>query len=437
MGGMGAKIKGYSVYSLDGKPVESVWRHIFSQAIRTNATDIHIEPQSSALLVRLRRHGMLSTDLTLAAESAKPLANELKKLAGLNLKLTKSPQESTLTQVYNHHSYHLNVNTMPIVSGERIVVHISDPMAQPPELTALGLWGKSQLSFQNVLTSPHGLILISGPNHSGIATTLASCAAALSDPLNHIASVEENATYNVSDVDYMAVRPNSGMTWPRVLRMQLKHEPNIIVLGNVPDRETAEITVAAANQQQLVLCGIRADSATDAITQILRLSGNPLDLASSLRLVSGQRLVPRLCLDCREAYTPDQTLQLLLTKTFRLNNNESMEQIQQLVIEAKYQLMDDRMPVTTQWGSAQNRIVKLWRPRSGGCNKCRKTGFNGAIGLFEVIPVGDLLRQHLAQMLSANATHHSIASERITSLQLDGFIKAVCGLIAIESVPGI
>jgi type II secretory ATPase GspE/PulE/Tfp pilus assembly ATPase PilB-like protein len=435
MGGVGVKVISQPTNSLDGKPVDSIWRRIFSQAIRTNATDIHIEPQAGALLVRLRRQGALSTDLTLAAVTAKPLALEIKQMAGLNLKQTKAPQESTFSQVHNHHIYHLNVDTMPLVSGERIVIHIYDPMAQPPELTDLGLWGKSLQAFQNALTSPHGLILISGPNHSGVSTTLASCAAALSSPLNHIASVEENAAYNVSDVNYMTVRPTSGMTWSRVLRMQLKHEPNIVIVGNLPDRETAEITVTAANQQQLFLSGIRADSATAATMQIIRLSGNPLDLAASLRLVCNQRLVPKLCPDCREAYTPDTTLQNNLTKKFHLDKSESLLQLQQFVIEAKYQLMDDRVPITSEWGNGQNSIVKLWRAKDGGCIKCRKSGINGAVGLFEIITVSDVLRQQLAQTLSASASQAGILANRIYSLQLDGLVKALCGLISIDTVP--
>ena len=436
MGGTVQNSTNSPIAAVSDELTESIWRRIFRQAIHTNATDIHIEPQIDALIVRFRRQGALFTDLSLEAEIARPLARQLKQLAGLDLRQTKTPQESVFVQVHNHHTYHLSVNTIPLVSGERIVIHIDDPVAQPPELSAMGLWGKSLAYLQNALAAPRGLILISGPNHSGVSTTLAGCAAALSSPSHHVASVEENAAYHLPDMTYMSVRPSNGMTWPRVLRMQLKHEPEVIILGNIPDRETAEIAIEAANRQQLILSGSRADNASLAVTQLLRLSGNPLDLAASLRLVCAQRLVPRLCPDCREAYPVEAGLQNRLAQMFRLDRVDAMTRLQQLEQEANDQILGHQLPLSKSISTDRHGIVWLWRAKAGGCHSCHKSGYRAAIGLFEVTPVNDSLRRQLIQPSSMTALYERINAERVSSLAVDALIKALCGLIAIEYVPG-
>jgi len=411
----------------------SIWRRILGQAIRTNATDIHIEPQIEKLLIRFRRQGALSTGLTLATNTAKPLAKQIKQLANLDLRQTKAPQDGTFTQVYNHHTYHLSVDTMPLLSGERMVAHIHDPAAQPPELAALGLWGKGLTCFQNALAEPRGIILISGAGHSGIPTTLASCAAALSSSFHRIASVEENATYQVANVNYMAVKPSNGMTWSRVLRMQLKHMPDVVILGNMPDRETAEIAVDAASKQ-LVLGGIRSSGATAAVTQLLRLSGNPLGLATSLRLICYQNLVPRLCPECREVYTPDLAMQNHLSQMFRLGQGNNAARLQQLESEATGQLQCNQALATAKSSINEAKITQLWRAKPGGCSKCRKSGFNGATALFGVTPISEVLRSHLAQSSTVSHLSEIVIKDQTISLQVDALVKALCGLVTIETV---
>ena len=170
MGGSDLKVKHAKLKA----PAESDWRRIFLEAVRSRTSDIHIEPQDDALVVRFRQAGQLTTALSLAIESSKSLTHSLKHLAKLDLKQTKAPQAGSFSEVYNHHTYDLSLDTMPLVSGERLVIHIHDPQSLPLELKALGLWGNGLVHVQNSLATSHGLILVSGPNHSGVSTSLAS-----------------------------------------------------------------------------------------------------------------------------------------------------------------------------------------------------------------------------------------------------------------------
>ena len=312
-----------------------------------------------------------------------------------------------------------------------------DPVAEPPELAALGLWGEGLTCVQNALVQPHGLILISGPSHSGLSSTLAGCAAALSSNFTQVASVEETPVSHVPAVSYMAVKPVSGMTWSRVLRMQLKHQPDAVILGNIPDRETAEIAVNAANKQQLVLCSIRADSPATALLQLLRLSGNPLDLAASLRLVCAQRLVPRLCPDCRETYSPDLALRSFINQKFQLDLADNLVRLQRLVAEATRQGLRGQGNSTAALNTSNHGITRLWRPKAGGCRKCHKSGYQGAIALFEVIPISEELRGYLVHPPANTPAAKSLSENRVTSITVDALVKALCGLIAIDAVANI
>ncbi len=410
------------------------WRQIFSQAIRTQATDIHLEPQIDALIIRFRRQGRLTSPARLDAALAGPLTNELKQLAELDLKQTSSPQSGNFSETLNRHNYQLVIDTVPLAAGERLVIHIHDPLAQPPDLGGLGLWGNGLTHVQNALATPHGLILISGPNHSGVSTSLSSCASSLVSPLHHVASVEDRAAYHLAGVSYMSVNPTNGMIWSRVLKMQLKHEPDVVILGNVPDRTTASLATMAANQQQLILAGCRADTNLAALKQLVRLSDLPLELATSLRLMWNQRLLPKLCPKCREAYIPDNKLTQRLETKFHLERSGNLERLQQLETEARSQLDGDLEPAETELISNSKGLAKLWRARAGGCRFCHKSGYDGATALFEIVSITDELKRQLVSPTSSSALSEAIVSSRITSLNVDGLVKAVCGIIDIEAI---
>jgi type II secretory ATPase GspE/PulE/Tfp pilus assembly ATPase PilB-like protein len=431
MGGTAQKSATKSTNTVSQELIDETWQRILKQAVRAEASDIHVEPDSDGLVVRYRRHGLLGPLAELPKELARPLARYLKTLAELDTTQTKSPQVGSFTQQTGRRTYQLSVATMPLLTGERLVIHLHDQAAEPPSLPELGLWGASLSHLQQALTQPHGLILVTGPNHSGVSITLASIAAALTHPAHKVVSVEAETAYHVPTVDYMLVRPQTGMTWERVLKLQLKHGADAVVVGALPDRATAELAITSARQRQLLLAGVLADTTVDSITQVARLSGNALGLAASLRVVTNQRLVWHLCPKCRESYAPDAALRQQLTRLFQLDRTSVMKRFHELVLAAKPELGAN---VETEPGSSEGGLIQLWRAKKGGCRACHGSGYSGAIALFSVLPISDQLRSQVAQGVPASSLRTTVREQSVMSLQADGFIKALHGLIAIESV---
>lgn len=413
-------------------PIEETWQHILQEAIQAEASHIHLEPGTEGLVVRYRRHGLLSPPVRLERDLAKPLARYLKERAQLDLKQTRAPQSGNFSEHHNQHDYELSLSTMPLQAGERVVIRLHDPQAVSPSLTELGLWGQGLKQVQYALTQPHGLLLISGPNHSGVSTTLASLAAALAHPTHRIASVETEIAYHVPTIEYMGVRPSTGMTWQRVLDLQLKHEPTAVILGNMPDRATAKKALTAAQQQQLVISGMPVDTIVDSITQTERLSGDALALATALRLITNQRLVWHLCPVCRESYTPDAALQQLLNHTLGLDRASVMKRLHHLELETIQEGLSGS--ASNDPSSSERAVLRLWRAKPKGCPACHGSGYSGAVALFSVLPISDKLRSQIARQAPATLLHDVVRRESATSLHLDGCIKALRGLIAIESV---
>jgi type II secretory ATPase GspE/PulE/Tfp pilus assembly ATPase PilB-like protein len=415
--------------------VKKTWQQVLGDAIRVEASNIHIESGTGSSVVRYRRHGLLLAPVSLPPKQLQPLISYLKERAQLDLRQPLMPQAGTFVESYQRRDYQCSVAVMPLLGGERLVVHIKHDQALPPLLQELGLWGKGLQHVQHALTQPYGLILVSGPRHSGVSITLASFAAALAHPAHRIASVEAEVAYRVPAIEYMDVNPQIGMTWHRVLKLQLKHEPSAVVLGSMSDQATAKAAVAAAQHQQLLLCGIAVDTPVDSINQAARLAGDPISLAAVTRLVTNQRLVWHLCPHCRQAYVPQAKLQQQLNDTLHLDQDGVMKQLHELEMEAIKEGLSgssDNEPSTNE-----RSIVRLWRARPDGCEVCHGSGYSGAIALFNVLPISDNLRGQIAEQASRVTLQRTVSRERVISLELDGLIKALRGLIAIESVPGL
>jgi general secretion pathway protein E len=411
------------------------WHDILEQAIEREASDIHLEPERDGLFVRYRRHGLLSSASNLPAELTGPLIEYLKERARLDKRQVTAPQSGDFDEHGSQHSYQLTLATVPMLDGERLVIHLHDPQAKPPSLEALGLWGKGLSELQQTLTQPHGLVLICGPNHSGTAITLASLAASMVHPVHEIASVETDIAYRVPGVNYMQVHPEIGMTWQRVLHLQLKHEPAGVVLGSIPDRATAQLAIGASKHQQLVLAGMAVDTMVSGLTRISQLSGDSLDVAAALQLITNQRLVWHLCPHCRVAYSPTVSERELLNQRWHFDRPAVMKHIHELELEAIAQQLSGS--ASNDPSTTEQAILRLWRPLPGGCRHCHGSGYSGAIALFSVLVPTDDLRSLVAKSAPLSEIQDIVAKESIISIHIDGLVKALRGLISIESVLGL
>lgn len=410
---------------------EVIWNRLFRNAIKASATDIHLEPHWDNFIVRYRVNGLLSPPIELATATAFELITYLKQLASMLNGLAFTTQVGRFTQPHGPHTYQCTVSTVPVAGQERLVIHLSNPVDEPPSLTELGLWGMGLREFTHALTKPRGFLLISGPRNSGIDMTLASCASAVRNPLHRIVSVEDSTPYRVPDVRYMTVRPQVGLSWHRVLALQLKNEPAVVLLGNAPDRPTAQAALQAAATQQLVICGVRADYSSRAVSQLLLMSAEPQLLGTSLELVTSQRVAPMLCLACRQpARISRDTLHAWLQQLSR-GNISSMEvfhsQLEQLknTIDPAFR---------TRIVSTEKRGLQLWQAKPGGCSECHMSGYQGTIGLIEVVKVTDKLRAALVNREPLPELAENISAGIVIDLFGDMFLKAASGLISADAI---
>lgn len=410
--------------------IASNWQRIFRQAIRSMTSDIHIEPQADVLYVRYRQGGILSPPEAWDCRLTNPLAIYLKQLAGLDETQISAPQAGIFLQAYNHKSYSCGITTLPLATGERLVIHIQDPMTQPPTLEELGLWGKG-LAYTRQALATKGLIILTGPKQSGLSTTLASCTAAVAHVATSVASVEAASRFHIPEVRYMNVNPAIGMTWPRVMNLQLKSRPDVVILGGVPDRETAALALDAARHNQLIVCGIPADSAAMGFQQLVLISGDKLTLAARLQLIVNQRLLPRLCENCRQICVPTMAQQQDFVHRWHLDQAQACTRLRHALAAAA---QSGLLPLSDyQDNLVSNRgIAKVWQPKPNGCRRCGYSGFYGVVGLFEVIPAEDSLRSQLANSGARQLTN-ILGSARLSSLAEDGFVKAVSGLCSLEA----
>ncbi len=338
--------------SADDAPAIRLINGILADAVRQGVSDIHIEPYESALVVRMRIDGVLRETLRMPPHVAPVLVSRIKVMARLDIAERRVPQDGRIGMTLGGKTLDVRVSTLPSRMGERVVLRILDKDNAGIGLDQLGLGSEVNAVLRAALGEPNGIVLVTGPTGSGKTTTLYAGLRLLNDGTRNILTVEDPVEYAVDGVGQTQVNPKVGLTFAAGLRAILRQDPDIVMIGEIRDRETADIAVQASLTGHLVLSTVHTNDAAGAITRLRDMRIEPFLLASTLRAVLAQRLVRRLCPDCRKAEVASTSAKALLGLT------ES-----QTVFE----------PV--------------------GCPACNGTGFKGRIGVFEAIRVDETIRQ--------------------------------------------
>lgn len=281
------------------EPVADYLDHLFNEAIINHASDIHIEPQSTQYRIRFRRDGLLYEAAIIPTHLAVRLITRLKILAGLNIAEKRLPQDGRL-QLKRHHNIDVRLNTCPTLCGEKIALRLLDTRHLSLTIDALGMTPEQQECFTHHLSQPQGLILVAGPTGSGKTVTLYSALNKLNDPANHIVTVEDPVEIELPGINQVTVHPRIGLDFAAALRTLLRQDPDILMIGEIRDAETAAIALQAAQTGHLVLATLHANSAQDSITRLHSLGIQSSELSASLSLVIAQRLVRVLCPHCKQ-----------------------------------------------------------------------------------------------------------------------------------------
>ncbi|CAI8211993.1 MAG: Type II secretion system protein E [Alphaproteobacteria bacterium] len=328
----------------DDAPVIRLLNSLLSEAVRSGASDVHLEPFENNVLVRLRIDGMLQEIASLSPKLAPYLVSRIKVMSRLDIAEKRLPQDGRLSLTLGGKVFDVRVSTLPIRYGERVVMRLLDKDNAFFGLGDLGMAADMRAQFEGALREPNGIILVTGPTGSGKTTTLYSALSLMNDTSRNIMTVEDPVEYALHGISQTQVNPKIGMTFADGLRSILRQDPDTVMVGEIRDKETAEIAVQASLTGHVVLSTVHTNSAAAAVTRLMDMGIEPLLLSSSLRLVLAQRLVRRLCPDCK---VPDEN--------------------------------DD---------IASHKPV--------GCPSCQNIGYRGRIGIFELLSVDDTVRQMIA-----------------------------------------
>lgn len=424
----------------EDSPIAQTVNLIIDYGVKNGASDIHIEPRETYVIIRYRVDGILREANKLPRKVLGSLVSRIKILANLKIDEHRAPQDGRFKIVINNHVYALRVSTLPIIDGEKVVMRILDESSKPATLEELGYWGYALKAVQHAIVQPHGMILVTGPTGSGKSTSLFSVLSMLNNPGVNISTVEDPIEYHVIGANQTQVNPVAGMTFASGLRALLRQDPNIIMVGEIRDGETADLAVQAALTGHLVFSTLHTNNAATCLPRLLDMDIEPFLIASTVRIVIGQRLVRRLCPDCREDYLPDGTELQELSKVFQLKEPTKMQQLHELEKSALEGGIGGVNPSknnkrsVTELSTSDKSILKLWRAADGGCDSCNHTGYRGRMGIYEVLANTSAVQQ----LIVGNSTSEKLQDQAITdgmlTMQTDGLVKALRGQTSIEEI---
>jgi type II secretory ATPase GspE/PulE/Tfp pilus assembly ATPase PilB-like protein len=316
-------------------------------------------------------------------------------------------------------------------------MRILNESSKPAEFTELGFWGDALNDLKHAIVQPHGMVLVTGPTGSGKSTTLFSVLSTLNTPNVNISTVEDPVEYHIVGANQTQVNPIAGMTFTNGLRALLRQDPNIIMVGEVRDGETADLAVQAALTGHLVFSTLHTNNAATCLPRLLDMGVEPFLIASTIRVVVAQRLVRRLCIDCREAYTPDAAVLKELENTFRLSEHggvKTMHELETVALNDGIGKGNGKGSTTSELSTTASSISRLFKAHDEGCNSCNHTGYKGRIGIYEVLNNSPEIQKLIVGNSTSEVIEKAAIGEHMLNMQLDGFIKALRGQTTIEEV---
>ncbi len=388
-------------------PIAQIVSAALEQAVRLRSSDIHIEPQDGDTRVRYRVDGILQERLVLPKRLHDAVVSRIKILGNMKIDEKRIPQDGRFNFKMGESEVDLRVSTLPTVHGEKIVMRLLKKSGGIPTMQELGLRGLALKNLDTTITRPHGIILVTGPTGSGKTTTLYSVLAKLNSSKVNIMTLEDPVEYQISGVNQVQINPQAGLTFATGLRSFLRQDPNIILVGEIRDRETTELAIQASLTGHLVFSTLHTNNAAGAIPRLMDLGAEPFLIASALSGIVGQRIARKICPQCREEYTPDETI------------------------------VADMRSVLGQLIPADKPIV-LYRGKgvvnNAPCPSCNGAKYYGRVALFEVFPVSDIIGKLIMKRAAMNEIEAQVIKDGMVTMKQDGYLKSLEGITTIEEV---
>jgi len=395
---------------ISSAPVARIVNVILEYAVRMKASDIHIEPRENKMIVRDRINGVLSEKLILPIKLAPSVVSRIKILSNLKIDEHRVPQDGRFQIKVDTNYIDLRVSILPTAFGEKVVMRILEKGGGAITLDKTGLRGRNLDEFTKSIKKTLGIVLVTGPTGSGKTVTLASCLKILNTEAVNILTLEDPVEIRIEGVNQVQVNADVGLTFAKGLRSFLRQDPNIIMIGEIRDGETASLAVQAALTGHLVLATLHTNSAATAIPRLIDMGVEPFLLASTINICAAQRLIRKVCDNCREQYPASAeelaTIKqgLATIKGFNFDN-----------LIAKY---NGQYPLS----------------RGKGCDTCSNTGYKGRIGIFEVLTISEHIRSMIITHEAAQNIEKAGLEEGMTTMLQDGLIKVLEGMTTLEEV---
>ncbi len=376
-------------------PIIKLVNFIISQGVEDRASDIHIEPQEHDLRVRYRIDGVLQEVMTSPKRVQAAIISRLKIMAGMDIAEARKPQDGRAAMTIRGRGVDFRVSTLPTVYGERVVMRVLEKESILLRLDDLGFLKNSLARFRSSFTKPYGAILVTGPTGSGKSTTLYATLNLLNTEGRNIITVEDPVEYRLPGINQIQINTKAGLTFARGLRAILRASPDIVMVGEIRDQETAQIAVEAALTGHLVLSTLHTNDAAGAISRLTEMGVAPFLISSAIDCVQAQRLARRLCSQCKEPFEPDAQLR----ENIGLDPDEE---------------------------------ITLYRPK--GCDRCNNTGYKGRVGVYEVMLMSERIQQLTVERASSDQIKQVAIAEGMQTLREDGLEKMMAGLTSYEEV---
>ena len=381
--------------------IAQIVSQILDFAIKSRASDVHIEPEERTTRVRYRIDGILQEKLSIPKELHDSLISRIKILGGMKIDEKRIPQDGRFNFKGSDAEVDLRISSLPTTWGEKIVMRLLKKSGGVPDLQELGLRGRSLKNLEDAILRPHGIILICGPTGSGKTTTLYSVLSKLNTSKVNIVTLEDPVEYKIPGVNQVQINPGVGLTFANGLKSFLRQDPNIILVGEIRDQETADLAIQAALTGHLVFSTLHTNDASGALPRLLDMGAEPYLLASSMTCIVAQRVARKIHDECKESYSPD--------------------------------------PKIVQ--DFQQELGALWKPqgevkfyKGKGDTDCGNSGYFGRVGIFESLPISEKISKLILERASASEISAEAKAEGMITMKQDGYLKVTEGITTVEEV---
>lgn len=390
--------RGLSLINKDVNIIKLV-DNLVSDAIEDGVSDIHIEPHEDRLLVRFRIDGDLQEIDSLPIQLHPSIVSRIEIISNLNITEHRLPQDGGYRMKVDNKEVDLRISIIPTIYGEKVVIRILDPNRLCLDLSQLGFEQDSLKLYQQAITTPHGIILITGPTGSGKSTTLYSTLSTINSPNKNIITIEDPVEYRLKGINQIEVKQTIGLDFNTILSSILRQDPDIILIGEIRDKQTAEVAINAALTGHLVFATLHTNDASSTIIRLINLGIEPFLIAEALKCIVSQRLVKRVCNKCKTQIEPTKEVLKIIKESI---TNEELD--------------------------------KINLAKGKGCQNCFQTGYKNRIGIYEIMPISEIIKKAIFKMTDVDKLRKIVKKQGLRTLREDGMDKVIKGITTIEEV---